>query len=61
MRTPCQVHLECFTSWRTGWTGHVVSMGEQRKAHSVLVRKPQEMKPARRRWVDDIEMALGEI
>jgi hypothetical protein len=36
-------------------------MGEQRKAHSVLVRKPQEMKPARRRWVDDIEMALGEI
>jgi hypothetical protein len=36
-------------SRRMKWAGHVVRMGEDRRVHRVLVRKPEEKRP-RRRW-----------
>jgi hypothetical protein len=38
--------------------------GERRKAYGLLVRKPVGKRPLRkprRRWVDNVRMALGEI
>jgi hypothetical protein len=39
-------------------------MGETRNAYRILVEKPERMRPLgrpRRRWVDNINMDLGEI
>jgi hypothetical protein len=39
-------------------------MGEKRKAYMLLVGKPEGKRPLerpRRRWVDNIEIDLGEI
>jgi hypothetical protein len=43
---------------------NVARMGEKRKAYRLLVRKPKRKRPLerpRRRWVDNIRMALGEV
>jgi hypothetical protein len=44
--------------------GHVARMGETRNAYRILVGKPVRKRPLgrpRRRWVDNINMDLGEI
>jgi hypothetical protein len=49
-------------SRRARWAGHVVHMGENRKLHKVLVRKPEGKGPLagpKRRWQDGIRMDLG--
>ena len=51
-------------SRRMRWDGHVARMGEERGAYSVLVGKPEGKRPLgrpRRRWVDNIRMALQEV
>jgi len=51
-------------SRRMRWAGHVVRMGEERWAYSVLVGKPEGKRPLgkpRRRWVDNIRMDLEEV
>jgi len=43
------------------WVGHVARMGEERGVYRVLMGKPEERRPLgrpRRRWVDNIRMAL---
>jgi hypothetical protein len=44
---------------RMRWAGHVASMGEVRGAYNILIGRP-EGRP-RRRWEDNIKMALKEI
>ena len=47
---------------RMRWAGHVARMGEER--YRVLVGKPEGRRPLwrpRRRWVDNIRMALQEV
>jgi len=49
---------------RMRWAGHVTRMGEKRGVYRVLVGKPEGRKPLgrpRRRWVDNIRMALQEV
>jgi len=51
-------------SRRMRWAGHVVCMGEGRGVHRVLVGKPEVKRPLgrpRRKWEDDIKMALREL
>jgi hypothetical protein len=51
-------------SRRMRWAGHVARMGEKRNAYRLLVGKPEGKRPlgrSRRRWVDNIRMALGEV
>ena len=51
-------------SRRMRWAGHVTRMGEKRGVYRVLVGKPEGRKPLgrpRRRWVDNIRMALQEV
>jgi len=51
-------------SRRMRWAGHVEHMGEERGVYRVLVGKPEEKEPLgrpRRRWVDNIRMALQEL
>jgi hypothetical protein len=46
------------------WAEHVARMGEKRKAYRLLVGKPEGKRPLgrpRRRWVDYIRVALGEV
>ena len=46
------------------WAGRVARMGEKRGVCSVLVLKPEEMKPLarpRRRWEDTIKMDVKEV
>jgi hypothetical protein len=46
------------------WEGHVERMGEKRNAYKILVGKPEGKKPLgrpRRRWVDNIRIALRGI
>jgi hypothetical protein len=46
------------------WAGHVARIGKKRNAYRLLVGKPEGKRPlgrARRRWVDNIKMDLGEI
>jgi hypothetical protein len=47
---------------RMRWAGHVARMGEKRNAYGLLVGKGKRLlgRP-RRRWVDNIRMALGEV
>jgi hypothetical protein len=47
-----------------GWAGHAARMREKRNAYKILMRNPEGRRPLGRprcRWVDDIEMDLGEI
>ena len=44
-------------SRRMRWAGHVACMEEGRGVHQVLVGKPEGKRP-RRRWEDNIKMAL---
>ena len=51
-------------SRRMRWTGHVVSMGEGRGVHRVLVGKPEGKRPLgrpRRRWEHNIKMDIQEV
>jgi len=51
-------------SRRMKWAGHVARMGEERGVYRILVGKPEGRKPLgrpRRRWVDNIRMALQEV
>jgi hypothetical protein len=44
--------------------GHVARKEEKRNAYRLMVRKPEEKRPlgrTRRRWVDNIRMALVEV
>jgi hypothetical protein len=46
------------------WAGYVARMGEKRTVHRLLAEKSEPNRPlgrSRRRWVDNIEMDLGEI
>jgi hypothetical protein len=46
------------------WAEHLARIGEKMTAYSLLVEKPDGKRPlerARRRWVDDIRMDLGEV
>jgi hypothetical protein len=46
------------------WAGHVARMGEGRGVHTVLVGKPEGMRPlgrSRRRWEDNIKRDLQEV
>ena len=46
------------------WAGQVACMGEERRAYRVLVVKPEGKRPLgrpKRRWVDNIRMALQEV
>jgi hypothetical protein len=43
------------------WAGYVARMGQKRNAYRILVGKPDGKRPLeRRRWVDNINMHLGE-
>jgi hypothetical protein len=46
------------------WAGHVERIGAKRNAYRLLVGKPEGRRPLgrpRRRWVDNIRIALGEV
>jgi hypothetical protein len=46
------------------WAGHVARMGERRGAYRALMGKPEGRRPlerTRRRWEDDIKIALSEV
>jgi hypothetical protein len=56
--------IRIIKSRRMRWEGHVARMGEKRNAYRLLVGKPEGKRPLgrpRRRWVDNIRMALGEM
>jgi hypothetical protein len=56
--------IRIMKSRRMRWEGHVPRMGEKRKAHRLLVGKPEEKTPLgrlRRRLVDNIRMDLVEM
>ena len=51
-------------SRRMRWAGHVARMGEETGVYTVLVGKPEGMRPLerpRRRWVDNIRMDVQEV
>jgi hypothetical protein len=50
-------------SRRMKWAGHLARLGTTRNAYRILVGKPEGKRPlrARRRWVDNIKLDLGEI
>ena len=51
-------------SSRMRWAGHVARMGKRRGVNRVLVGKPEGKRPLgrpRRRWEDNIKMALQEV
>ena len=51
-------------SRRMRWEGHVVCIEERRGAYKVLVGKPEGKRPLgrpRRRWEDNIKMAVQEV
>jgi hypothetical protein len=51
-------------SRRMRWAGHVVSMGEGRGVHRVLLGEPEGMRPlgkTRHRWEDNIKMDLYKV
>jgi PAS domain-containing protein len=56
--------IRMIKSMRMRWAGHVARMEENRNAYRLLVGKPDGKRPLerlRRRWVDNIEMDLGEV
>jgi hypothetical protein len=48
---------------RMRWAGHVARMGEKRNLCRLFVkaREKETNRKTRRRWVDNIRMALGEV
>jgi hypothetical protein len=53
--------IRTIKSRRMRWAGHVARMGEKRNAYRILVGKSEGRRPLgrpRRRWVDNIKMAL---
>jgi hypothetical protein len=55
--------IRIFKLMRMRWSEHVARMWEKRNAYRLLVGKPEGKRPlgrARRRWVDNIRMDLGE-
>jgi hypothetical protein len=51
-------------SRRMRWAGHVACIGEKRGAYMILVGRPEGRRPRgrpRRRWEDNIEMAVQEV
>jgi hypothetical protein len=49
---------------RKRWAGHVARMGEKRNEYRLSLGKPEENRQLgrpRRRWVDNIRTALGEV
>jgi hypothetical protein len=55
--------IRMIKSRRMRWAGHVARMGEKNNAHKILMRKPEEKRPLRRRrrrWEDNIRMDLRE-
>jgi hypothetical protein len=55
--------IRIIKSQRMRWAGHVARIGEKRYAYRLLVGKPEGKRPlgrAKRRWVDNIRMVLGE-
>jgi hypothetical protein len=56
--------IRIIKSRRMRWAGHVTRTGEKRNAYRLLVGKPKGKRPLgrpRRRWMDNIRMALGEV
>jgi hypothetical protein len=56
--------IRILKSRRIRWAGHVARMRARRNSDRLLVGKPEEKRPLgrpRRRWVDNIRMALGEV
>jgi hypothetical protein len=56
--------IRMIMSRRMRWTGHLARVGEKRSAYRLLVGKLEGKRPlgrARRRWVDNIKIGLGEI
>jgi hypothetical protein len=46
------------------WAGHVARIGEKKNTYRLLVGKPEGKRPLgkpRCRWVDNINMDLGEV
>ena len=46
------------------WAGHVARMGEESEMYRILLGIPEGKRPLwipRRRWVDNIKMALQEV
>jgi hypothetical protein len=55
--------IRIIKSRRIRMAGHVVRLGEKRKAYRLLVENPEgkrQLGRPRRRWVDNIRMDLGE-
>ena len=51
-------------SRRLRWAGHVARMGDRRRAHKILLRKPEGKRPRGRpkiRWEDNIVRDLKEV
>ena len=49
--------IRTFKSHRLWWAGHIAWMGDGRKAHKILLRNPERMRPHDRlkiRWEDNI-------
>jgi hypothetical protein len=56
--------IRIIKSRRMRWAGHVERMGEKRKVYRLLVGRLEGKRPlgrARRRWVYNIRMDLGEV
>jgi hypothetical protein len=56
--------IRIIKSRRIRSAGHVARMGEKRNAYRLLVGMPEGRRPLgrpRRRWVDNIRMALAEV
>ena len=53
-----------YKSHRLQWAGHVTQMGDGRRAHKILLGKPEGMHPRDRpefRWEDNIIRDLKEV
>jgi hypothetical protein len=56
--------IRMMKSRRMRWAGHVARVVEKRNAYTIMVGMPEGKSPLgrpRRRWVDNIKMALREI
>jgi hypothetical protein len=57
-------NFRCILLLRMRWAAHVALMGEVRGAYNIFVGRPEGRRllgRPRRRWEDNIKMALGEI
>jgi hypothetical protein len=56
--------IRIIKSRRMRWAGHVTRMRKKRNSDGLLVGKPDGKRPlgrSRRRWVENINMDLGEV